>query len=221
MISRISRAGALLVAAAALVLNGCAARTAPPARELPAPAASDGHDRHSASALETARVGYAAADVEFMQRMIHHHAQALVMTGLVAGRADRRELELLAGRIDASQRSEIESMRRWLEKRGEHAPDPSHAHHDAMTSMPGMLTDAQLAELRAATGATFDRLFLERMIQHHEGALSMVADLFATPGAGQESEIFRFATDVDADQRAEIARMRNLLNTIPATPNTR
>jgi len=160
-------------------------------------------------------VGYAAADVEFMQHMIHHHAQALVVTGLVAGRADRPELELLAGRIDASQRSEIESMRRWLGKRGEHAPDPSHAHHDAMPSMPGMLTDAQLAELRAASGADFDRLFLERMIQHHEGALSMVADLFATPGAAQESEIFRFATDVDADQRAEIARMRALLGALP------
>ena len=225
MNARNSRAGALLVAAAALVLIGCAARGAAPTQETPAPDVSSGHDHAvasaAASAAAPARVGYVAADVEFMRHMIHHHAQALVVTGLVAGRASRPELELLAGRIDASQRSEIESMRRWLAKRGEHAPDPSHAHHDAMTSMPGMLTDAQLAELHAASGAAFDRLFLERMIQHHEGALSMVAQLFATPGAGEESEIFRFATDVDADQRAEIARMRNLLNTIPATPNTR
>ena len=221
MKARTSRAGALLVAAAALVLIGCAARAAAPTHEPATPDVPGQHDHAAATAAAPARVGYVAADVEFMQHMIHHHAQALVMTALVAGRADRRELELLAGRIDASQRSEIESMRRWLAKRGEHAPDPSHAHHDAMASMPGMLSDAQLAELRAASGATFDRLFLERMIQHHEGALSMVADLFATPGAGQESEIFRFATDVDADQRAEIARMRNLMSTIPTTLNTR
>ena len=224
MNAKIPGAVVLLVAAAALALDGCAARPAPPAPEAAAPAVAHGHDHASSSAPARERVGYSAADVAFMQHMIHHHAQALVMTALVSNRASRLELALLAGRIDASQLSEIESMQRWLRKRGEHAPDPVHVRHDRMATMPampGMLSESQLAELRAARGAAFDRLFLERMIQHHEGALSMVADLFATPGAAQESEIFRLATDVDADQRAEIARMQKLLNTLPTTPTSR
>lgn len=156
-------------------------------------------------------------DVAFVQGMIHHHAQALVMTALVPARAGDRALDLLAERITISQRDEIRLMQRWLARHDAEVPHPpvtleatrEHAHHGTM--MPGMLTPEQLDRLAAAQGAVFDRLFLEFMIAHHEGALVMVRDLFATPGAGQDSWIFQFAADVDADQRAEIRRMRSLL----------
>lgn len=192
-----------LVAAASLVLAaGCAtARTdvAPP--EPPQGAAAD-----------TGR-SYSRADVRFMQGMIAHHGQALAMTALVPGRAGRTDLPLLAERIEVSQKDEIEKMQRWLRDRGEQVPAPAeHHHHDVgQPLMPGMLTAEEMARLAAATGPMFDRLFLESMIRHHEGALVMVADLFAS-GGGQESEIYQFASDVDGDQRAEIDRMRRLLN---------
>lgn len=164
-----------------------------------------------------ARPGHTAADVRFMQNMIGHHAQALDMTALVAARTTRPEMRLLAERIAVSQKDEINLMRRWLQSRGEEAPDPSaHAHHGASHSMlmPGMLTPEQLEALAKTTGSDFDRLFLEDMIRHHEGALTMVSELFGTNGAAQESETYRFASDVEADQRAEIARMRALLQTV-------
>ena len=181
---------------------------------------------------DSARHGYTAADVRFVHHMLAHHAQALAMTSLVPARTTRPDMRLLAERIDVSQKSEIAMMQRWLKARGEEIPDFA-AHHDmsghVMTGhdmsmpaastpgmathgmlMPGMLTPEQMAALSSGSGPEFDRLFLEGMIQHHEGALVMVADLFATQGAGQESEIFRFASDVDADQRAEIRRMRTM-----------
>ena len=181
---------------------------------------------------DSARHGYTAADVRFVHHMLVHHAQALAMTSLVLARTTRPDMRLLAERIDVSQKSEIAMMQRWLKARGEEIPDFA-AHHDmsghGMTGhdmsmpaastpgmatsgmlMPGMLTPEQMAALSSASGPEFDRQFLEGMIQHHEGALVMVADLFATQGAGQESEIFRFASDVDADQRAEIRRMRTM-----------
>lgn len=137
------------------------------------------------------------------------------MADLVPSRTSTKAIHLLAERITVSQRDEIELMRRWLLDRHEAAPDPGgEQHHGAGADhnfMPGMLTATELARLAAASGEAFDRLFLQFMIKHHEGALTMVRDLFATPGAGQETAIFRFASDVDADQRAEIARMRALL----------
>ena len=154
-----------------------------------------------------------------MQHMIGHHAQALEMTKLVPGRANRDDLRLLAERIDVSQRDEIALMRQWLAQRGEEAPTMDAQHHAAMGHgmlMPGMLTAAELEQLAKTKGTEFDRLFLEYMIRHHEGAVSMVKDLFGTQGAAQESETYRFATDVEADQRAEIARMRALLAKLPA-----
>ncbi len=161
------------------------------------------------------------ADVQFMQHMIGHHAQALVMASLVPSRTTTESLHLLAQRIEVSQRDEIGLMRHWLQSRGQMAPNPDapHEHHDMGAHdhealMPGMLTGEQLAQLSAAKGTEFDRLFLELMIQHHAGALTMVTSLFATPGAGQEAEAFRFASDVEADQRAEIARMRTMLGTM-------
>ncbi len=154
-----------------------------------------------------------------MQGMILHHGQALDMTALVPDRSAHATLPILADRIDQTQLNEIERMSRWLEQRGETVPEPSsyrdhaagHAGHGG--HMPGMLTQAQMDELASASGRVFDRMFLESMIRHHEGALTMVAELQAA-GGGIEAEVFRFAADVDADQRAEIARMRNLLNEI-------
>lgn len=170
----------------------------------------------------TRRPRHSAADVRFMQGMIAHHAQALTMTALIPGRTTRPQMRLLAERIDVSQRDEIAQMQQWLRRRGEQVPpaDGAHAHHGAtghqMTPSHGMLTDAEMAQLAAARDTEFDRLFLQFMIRHHEGALTMVRELFGSPGAAQETETYRFATDVDADQRAEIARMRALLQALPA-----
>jgi uncharacterized protein (DUF305 family) len=148
-----------------------------------------------------------------MQGMIGHHAQALEMTALVPSRTAREDLRTLARRIEVSQADEIKMMQRWLEVRGQQIPGPHAMHMHGATLMPGMLTPEQMSQLAAAKGAEFDRLFLAGMIQHHGGALTMVHDLFAKPGAGQEADIFGFASDVDADQRAEIDRMRGMLAT--------
>jgi uncharacterized protein (DUF305 family) len=146
-----------------------------------------------------------------MQGMIHHHAQALDMTALIASRTAHEDMKLLGRRIEISQSDEIKMMQRWLEVRGQGAPGIHDHHLPGATLMPGMLTDDEMDRLATAKGAEFDRLWLEGMIQHHEGALVMVDELFATPGAGQESEIFAFASDVVADQKAEIDRMGAML----------
>jgi uncharacterized protein (DUF305 family) len=152
---------------------------------------------------------YTAADVEFMQGMIAHHAQAIFMTRMAEShRANPRVLRL-ATKIDQSQVAEIRIMQDWLRNNGQHAPDTSSWR--TMT-MPGMLTAAQLQQLDVATGAAFDRAFLDLMIQHHEGALQMVKDLFATPRAGQEVDVNVFANDVVSVQTAEIGVMRRLLS---------
>jgi uncharacterized protein (DUF305 family) len=157
------------------------------------------------------RPSYTAADVRFMQGMIGHHQQAVEMTTLLATRTTNEDMRKLARRIEASQADEIRMMEEWLRRRGERQPDP-HAHHaPGAPLMPGMLSADEMRRLAAAKGAEFDGLFLEYMIKHHEGALVMVAELFASPGAGQESEIYAFASDVDADQRMEIDRMRGML----------
>ena len=184
----------------------------------------------AATGSDTAARRWTEADVRFVRGMIAHHAQALVMTALLPARTTREDMRLLAERITVSQRDEIALMRRWLERRGEappaadaHAAHGAHgaggaggaAHMEGGTPMPGMLTPAQLDSLAAASGTDFDRRFLEGMIRHHEGALTMVADLLATPGAGQEPELFSLASDIDADQRAEIRRMRALLDALP------
>ena len=162
-------------------------------------------------AVDLSRVQHTAADVRFMQNMIGHHAQAIEMTALLASRTASADMRKLALRIDVSQADEIKMMREWLQARG--VPPPSeHAHHmPAGMDMPGMLTSQEMERLAGSTGTEFDRLFLAFMIKHHEGALIMVKELFSTPGAGQESEIFAFASDVDADQRMEIDRMRVML----------
>jgi uncharacterized protein (DUF305 family) len=152
---------------------------------------------------------YSSDDVAFMQGMISHHAQALEMTALLRQRSNRDDMRLLAERIDVSQSDEIKMMQRWLEARGQEVPGPHAMHEHAL--MPGMLTTEEMDQLAAASGAAFDRLFLESMIKHHEGALATVKDLFSRNGAAQGSDIFGFASDVDADQRMEIERMQGML----------
>jgi uncharacterized protein (DUF305 family) len=140
--------------------------------------------------------------------MISHHAQALEMTALLRSRSRREDMRKLALRIEVSQADEIKMMQEWLTRRGQPLPDP-HAHHTSDAAlMPGMLSAEEMTQLAAATGPEFDRLFLSFMMKHHDGALMMVANLFSAAGAGQEAEIFAFASDVDADQRMEIDRMR-------------
>lgn len=151
------------------------------------------------------------ADTKFMQGMIGHHQQALEMAALVYTNSNSEEMKLLAKRIEVSQLDEIQMMKEWLTARGEALPD-EHAHHAGDHAlMPGMLTQAEMKRLAAAKGVEFDRLFLEGMIKHHQGALTMVRELFASPGAGQDAEIFAFASDVDADQSMEIDRMAAML----------
>ncbi len=165
----------------------------------------------AAQASDVSRVQHTDADVRFMQGMIGHHAQAIEMTALLPSRTGSDELRKLAQRIEVSQADEIKMMQDWLTRRGQKLPDP-HAHHaPGAPLMPGMLTAEEMARLAAAKGTAFDRLFLELMIKHHEGALKMVQDLFATAGAGQEADVFAFASDVDADQRMEIDRMLAVL----------
>ena len=162
-------------------------------------------------AIDLSKVRHTAADVRFMQGMIGHHAQAVEMVALVPTRSSRDDMRMLALRIDVSQADEIKMMQGWLQLRGQALPDP-HAHHaQGATLMPGMLTAEEMGRLAEAKGVEFDRLFLEGMIKHHAGALTMVQELFSSPGAGQDSEIFAFASDVDADQRMEIDRMSALL----------
>jgi uncharacterized protein (DUF305 family) len=162
-------------------------------------------------AVDLSKVRFTAADVKFMQGMIHHHAQALDMAALIASRTSLEGMKLLGKRIEISQSDEIKMMQRWLEIRGQEAPG-IHDHHLAgATLMPGMLTTEEMDKLAGAKGAEFDRLWLEGMIKHHGGALTMVDELFSTAGAGQESEIFAFASDVVADQRAEMDRMGAML----------
>ncbi len=164
----------------------------------------------TADATDLSKVQATPADIKFMQGMIGHHAQAIEMTALIPERSQRREMLLLGQRISVSQADEMEMMKTWLLKRGQEIPS-EHAHHMPGGMMPGMLTDEQMQELAAAKGEAFDQLFLKGMIQHHQGAIDMVDELFKTPGAGQEGDINAFAADVDSDQRMEINRMRALL----------
>jgi uncharacterized protein (DUF305 family) len=161
-------------------------------------------------------------DVEFMQGMIMHHEQAVEMTALMPTHTDNPELSTLGARISRSQSDEIKFMKRWLASRGEPLsmampgmPDMD-ASGKAVPLMPGMLTPEQMEALRKAKGAEFDRLFLEGMIQHHGGALTMVKDLYDTAGAGQNAELFDFTSDVDSGQRAEIRIMQGMLDKMSA-----
>jgi uncharacterized protein (DUF305 family) len=149
------------------------------------------------------------ADTAFVQHMIVHHQQALEMAGLVADRSGRDDLPTMAERIVESQESEIALMEKWLADRGEDPPDPADPVHADHELMPGMATSAQLADLEAARGPAFDALFLDLMLAHHQGALTMVEDLYAS-GGGLEPAADRLAREVEADQSIEIGRMQDL-----------
>jgi uncharacterized protein (DUF305 family) len=170
---------------------------------------------------DSALTGYHAADVHFMSGMIGHHAQALVMSGFAPENGASSTIQTLCARIINAQKDEIDIMQAWLRDRGLGVPEihiadghlmihgPEHASH-----MPGMLSQEQLDELGRATGRDFDRLFLKYMIMHHEGAVTMVLDLFATDGAAQDDFVFKLASDIQADQSSEIKRMQLMLDEI-------
>jgi uncharacterized protein (DUF305 family) len=158
-----------------------------------------------------------------MSGMIPHHAQAILIAGWAPSHGARADIQRLAERIVVAQRDEIALMQTWLRDRGQPVPAADATHlrmkmdgmeHDML--MPGMLTAEELARLDRARGPEFDRLFLTAMIRHHEGAIGMVDRLFASPGAGQDEVVFRFASDVYADQTTEIDRMQKMLDALPS-----
>lgn len=221
-------AGPLL--AVALFAGACSSAGSPEGAPPPPPQ----HDLDRLEAIyearaDSARMNVHEADVAFMSGMIHHHAQALVMSRLAPTNGASPSIRTLTGRIINAQTDEIAVMQRWLEERGRAAPQvapdgtvtmphmPGMAGHmDHDVHMPGMLTEEQLEELRNARGREYDRLFLTYMIQHHNGAVAMVHELFATDGAAQDDLTFKLASDIQVDQRTEVARMQLMLDAIPA-----
>lgn len=192
----------------------------------------------SASAIadaDKAAAAFAPADVAFMQGMIPHHAQAVIMARWAPTHGARADVQTLCRRIEIAQTDEIRLMRRWLAERHQDVPDSMSTKHTMKMGgmamgdmnmpgmagmqddmlMPGMLTDAQMRALDAARGSEFDRLFLTGMIGHHQGAIAMVRELFAHGDAGHDDTVFRFASDVEADQSAEIHKMQLMLETVP------
>ncbi len=172
---------------------------------------------------DTARKAYTPADVHFMTGMIAHHAQAVLMAGWAPSHGASASLRAMCERIVVGQGDEIVLMQRWLRDRHEMVP-AGDATHDMMpgmdhTLMPGMLTPQQLMQLDSARGTEFDRLFLVFMIQHHTGAITMVNELFGSQGGGEEEIVFRFASDVYADQTTEIARMNRMLDALKRSPS--
>jgi uncharacterized protein (DUF305 family) len=214
-----SIAAALLAGAALASCRSAPAKASAPAAQTPkiVQPGAPGQPSRTIDAEQSRDLSHlraTSADVAFMQGMIHHHSQAVEMVELLKTHTASHDMQLLGQRIEISQQDEIKMMQHWLSARGQPAPDPMPGM--AMPGMdvpmmPGMLTAEEMQHLGAAKDAAFDRLFLEGMIKHHGGALTMVHDLFATPRAGQDSEIFAFASDVDADQRMEIDRMSAML----------
>lgn len=202
------------------ITASCSVGTGDSAPGSAPPAAPNESNRRLANEEKAGRTRHTEADVRFMHGMISHHAQALEMARLVPTRTDRAAIRLFAQRIELSQEDEIALMLRWLRDRHEEIPTlPARRRDnragDHQARMPGMLAEEQLAQLAEAAGAEFVRLFLEFMIYHHDGALIMVAELFSSGGAAQETEIFEFASHVYSDQRIEIERMRHMLDAGP------
>jgi uncharacterized protein (DUF305 family) len=180
------------------------------------------------SGIEQARIDsirrpYTKADIDFMAGMIHHHAQAVKMASWCPTHEANRSLAIFCRRISVGQTAEIGLMQQWLGERNQPVPEPNPRGMKMMMGgmehvmpMPGMLSEAQMATLDSARGPEFDRLFLTWMIQHHQGALTMVDSLFKTPGAAQDEIVFKFANDVHADQTTEIDRMQQMLSALPS-----
>lgn len=172
---------------------------------------------------DSLRRPYTAADIEFMSGMISHHAQAVKMAGWAESHGASKSLQIFCGRIAMGQTAEIGLMQAWLKDRNQQVPEAdargmkmNMGGMEHYMMMPGMLTDAQMAQLDSARGVDFDRLFLTYMIQHHRGAITMVDTLFNTAGAGQDEIVFKFANDVQADQTTEIDRMEQMLAALPS-----
>jgi uncharacterized protein (DUF305 family) len=220
----------------ALIAAGCA-KSSPPPEPMPTPSPIAVVDQSQLNPAAQARADkgippFVEADVKFMQGMIHHHAQAILIAKWAPTRGASESVRKLCERIVVAQRDEIMMMTGWLRQRALEAPiadtlgagHGAHAGHDmagmvptAPVMMPGMLTPDQVARLDSARGTQFDRLFLQYMIQHHLGAITMVRQLFASQGAAQDGVIHRFAADVEADQGAEIERMTLMLAAIPGS----
>jgi uncharacterized protein (DUF305 family) len=205
-------ATALLVAA----LAACTATTDEPAPLPSTPVVqlgAPGESNRTLSPEEAAALGspdYVEEDVVFVRDMLHHHSQAIEMTGYVDERSSDEDVRMLAERMGVSQTDEIGQLEKWLQSRGEPARDPDASHEHTAASMPGLLTEDELDQLEAAEGEAFDELFLTFMIRHHQGAIQMVEELYAA-GGGQEPDIDTFARHVEADQAIEIARMQEML----------
>ena len=199
--------GLLVVAISA---SACASATAGTAATAPAPGSM------SATDSARSRQSYTAADVRFMSNMIGHHAQAIQVARWAGTHGASSQLQILAGRIINAQRDEIALMQQWLRERQQPAPAVSETgmmvgHESHAMHMPGMLTEEQMAQLDQARGKEFDRLFLTFMIKHHQGAVSMVKELFSSQGAALDDTVFKLASDVSADQTTEIDRMQQML----------
>ena len=206
------QSGAALAAYLALVALGAGGGSAPPAK---------GQQQTGLHPTPPAlgRLPYSDADVDFMTGMIPHHAQAVIMAGWAPTHGARHDVAVLCERIVVGQRDEIHLMQTWLRDRGLSVPDehstrmhmkmPNGMEHDML--MPGMLTDEEMATLDKARGPEFDRLFLQGMIKHHQGAIDMVDVLMKSYGAAQDDTVFKFANDVFADQNIEIDRMKQML----------
>jgi uncharacterized protein (DUF305 family) len=201
-----------------ILMSGCLAVVAVVGWQCPA-AAQDTTDRPP---VFPQSYPVTAADVHFISGMIGHHAQALIMAGWAPTHGASATVRTLCERIINAQTDEIALMERWLHDRHQPAVDPKAGPMKMMMNgveqtmlMPGMLTEEQMKSLDAARGNAFDHLFLRLMIQHHRGAVAMVTELFASPGAGQDEGIFKMANDIQADQTTEINRMTTMLLTMP------
>lgn len=204
---------------AALLIAGLTACTGEPEDAAPLPTTpvvqlgAPGEPNRTLSPDEAAALtspSHGEDDVLFVRDMLHHHSQAIEMTGFVVDRTDDEDVRLLAERMDISQTDEMAVLEKWLQDRGEPVRDPDASHAHSAESMPGLLTDAEMAQLEAAEGEEFDILFLTFMIKHHQGAIQMVQELYAA-GGGQETEIDTFARHVEGDQSIEIKRMQQML----------
>lgn len=172
---------------------------------------------------DSIRRPYTAADIAFMSGMIAHHAQAVKMASWAESHGASKSLQIFCARIATGQTAEIGLMQQWLRDRNQPVPEPdprgmkmTMGGMEHFMTMPGMLTETQMAQLDSARGVNFDRLFMTFMIQHHRGAISMVDSLFNTPGAAQDELVFKFANDVQVDQTTEIDRMQQMLDALPA-----
>lgn len=172
-------------------------------------------DDEAEALAEDLELQHSAADVQFVNDMLAHHEQALVMTAMIGTRTDSRDLALLGERMDVSQNDEIAQMQAWLVARGEEVPAyDAHAHGAGHAAMPGMLSAEQLDAMRDASGEEFERLFLQGMIGHHQGAIVMVQQLFGSPGGGQDREMSQLANHIASDQAIEVARMQKMLKAL-------